>query len=304
MALKLTDLSKQELEEFFDSFDTVLSDVDGVLFTDILNVIDGAKESIKLLRNLKKKLYFISNNSTSPLDLYLNRFKVFEAVKEELVRPIDSITWYLKKINFDKELYVIGVKAFRNALEQAGFNVVYDEVTPVEETIVSAMGITENIKPNIGAVIIDFSLNVNFFQLQKCVEYIKKNNAIFLVGAWDTAVPLGKNAYIGSRPFAEIIEQVTGVSPIVLSKPGKPFQEIIEENIGPFDEKRVLFIGDTVETDMIFATNCGFKKLLVLTGLTSDENLKNWKHDEGFKPDYVSDSIKDLFIVASKVGIA
>ncbi|XP_066141215.1 uncharacterized protein [Euwallacea fornicatus] len=303
MALKLRDLSKRELEEFFSSFDTVLSDVDGVLFADILHIIDGAKESIKLLRDLKKKLYFISNNSTAPLELYLSRLKSLETKKEEVVRPTESIAWYLKKINFTKELYVIGVKALRDALKQEGLNVVYDEVTPVEETIYGAINIAENLNPNVGAVVIDFSLNITFLQIQRCVEYIRQNNAIFLVGAWDTVAPLGKSLLIGPKLFAGIIEQTTGVSPIVLSKPGEPFQELLKENIGPFDEKRVLFIGDSVETDMIFATNCGFKKLLVLTGSTSEKDLKNWKHDDCFKPNYVADSIKDLFTAASKIGI-
>lgn len=46
-----------------------------------------------------------------------------------------------------------------------------------------------SLRPNVGAVIVDFVVNINYISLQKCVEYITKNDALFLVGAWDPVIP-------------------------------------------------------------------------------------------------------------------
>lgn len=45
---------------------------------------------------------------------------------------------------------------------------------------------------------------------------------------------------------------------------------------------------------MAFAANSGYKKLLVLSGVTKEEDVKNWKFDERYKPDYYIQDLKEL----------
>lgn len=49
-----------------------------------------------------------------------------------------------------------------------------------------------------------------------------------------------------------------------------------------------------VPSDMGFATNFGYKKLLVLTGLTKEDALKDWKFPEEHKPDFYVDTLKSV----------
>lgn len=51
---------------------------------------------------------------------------------------------------------------------------------------------------------------------------------------------------------------------------------------------------------MAFATNCGFKKLLVFTGLTRPNAITNWTYPEKDKPDYYVDSVKTIYDLALK----
>ena len=51
-----------------------------------------------------------------------------------------------------------------------------------------------------------------------------------------------------------------------------------------------IMIGDTMETDIRGATDLGFRSVLVLTGASTKETLKEYP----FAPTYVVDSIADL----------
>lgn len=43
----------------------------------------------------------------------------------------------------------------------------------------------------------DFSLNVHYTQLQRCIEYIKVNKALFLVGAPNREAPVFNTSFLG-----------------------------------------------------------------------------------------------------------
>lgn len=56
-------------------------------------------------------------------------------------------------------------------------------------------------------------------------------------------------------------------------------------------------VGDRLDTDILFGKNGGVGTLLVLTGVTSHEDLANVQADR--VPDFVTVSLGDLAILAS-----
>ena len=66
-------MSQSELDDFLNSFDTVLTDCDGVLWTGSV-AIDGSPEVIQALRKLGKKVIYVTNNSTKSRKEYLTKF--------------------------------------------------------------------------------------------------------------------------------------------------------------------------------------------------------------------------------------
>lgn len=69
---KLSKLDKDDLASFLDSFDTVLTDCDGVLWMGD-NAIDGSADALNQLRELGKKIFYVTNNSTKLRDEYVNK---------------------------------------------------------------------------------------------------------------------------------------------------------------------------------------------------------------------------------------
>lgn len=43
---------------------------------------------------------------------------------------------------------------------------------------------------------------------------------------------------------------------------------------------------------MGFSANCGYIKLLVLSGLSKKEDVEDWRYPEELKPDFYADNLK------------
>lgn len=121
----LLQLSREEKQKFVDSFDLVLHDCDGVLWT-LSGVLPGIKEGVDALCKLNKSLGFVSNNSISDQEKYEAKFSALGIkfdYKKQLIHPADSIVAYLNKINFDKSktIYLIGSAVHKTLLEENGY---------------------------------------------------------------------------------------------------------------------------------------------------------------------------------------
>lgn len=92
---------------------------------------------------------------------------------------------------------------------------------------------------------------------------------------------------------------------------GKPFKALLESgieilrNFGIVDQRKILMIGDTLETDILGASNVGIDSALVLTGNTARFLANAPEHlakDEGFKPE--NSSLENyLQMIFKKVNI-
>lgn len=65
------------------------------------------------------------------------------------------------------------------------------------------------------------------------------------------------------------------------------------------DPARSLMVGDRLETDILFGSNCGLSTMLTLTGVSTMEEAQKYKDSEspehkGCVPDYVVESIADF----------
>lgn len=83
------------------------------------------------LNALGKKIQFITNNATRKAETLISCLGAIgykSATIENLFNPTAAIINYLKEINYNKHLYVMGSSIMKKELENAGFFVVPDPV--------------------------------------------------------------------------------------------------------------------------------------------------------------------------------
>ncbi|KAJ3657399.1 hypothetical protein Zmor_009206 [Zophobas morio] len=293
----LTTLNVQELEAFFNSFDTVLSDIDGVLWN-VLHSIPGATDAISSLKKINKRVILVTNNTIRTTSTLYKELKDagFDIEENSLVTPALAMVSYLRKHNItDKKIYVIGMTPLKDLLRQAGFEIVDIPAGRIEESIQTLVALTTVDDEDVGVVIADADVNRNYVKLQKAVTFLQRKDVVFLSGATDEKLSLGKGyILLGPGYFLKILEDMTGRKAVALAKPSANLNDYVVDEFKIKDLSRVLFVGDSIAEDMGFAASCGYKKLLVLSGLAKKSALEKWEFPEEYKPDFYVDSLKSV----------
>jgi 4-nitrophenyl phosphatase len=88
---------------------------------------------------------------------------------------------------------------------------------------------------------------------------------------------------------------MTGREPDVIV--GKPSRVIMEQALQILGLKadEVVVVGDQIDVDVAAGKAIGAETALVLTGVTTKENLKQMIERYGLEPDYVLDSLHSIF---------
>lgn len=100
--------------------------------------------------------------------------------------------------------------------------------------------------------------------------------------------------FIGPGYFSEVLEKAVGRKALTFSKPGESLAKHILNRFQIADPSRYLFIGDKLTQDVAFGSQCGFQKLLVLTGGCTKEQLFSDHLPVEQVPDYYADSLADF----------
>ncbi|XP_076644082.1 uncharacterized protein LOC143354147 [Halictus rubicundus] len=289
----LSDMTSDQLQTFLNSFDVVLSDCDGVLWI-IDEAIPGAVETLKRFQDLGKRVFLVTNNSLPSFDRYKEKVRPggLELKQEQLLIPSKAIAWYLNKINFRDEVFVIGSKALRQVLADHGIKMT-PESHPVsnEDDLMETMDAVFDIEST-KAVVADFSLNADWTKFAYAVACLCNKDVLYLTGTMDEWLICGKDKRtLGSGPINDVISRQSGRTPIQCAKPSSVFKDCVRELCQIKDPKRCLFIGDSTSTDMPFATECGFQKLFVESGL---DKIGDAMKNPQTRPDYYISSLGAL----------
>jgi len=93
---------------------------------------------------------------------------------------------------------------------------------------------------------------------------------------------------LDTAPFVVALQHASGVEPLVLGKPAKPFFQAASDSLGvPLSE--CLMVGDDIRGDIEGAQRAGLRAVLVKTGKFQEQDLET-----GIEPDGVIASVSDL----------
>ncbi|EZA62560.1 hypothetical protein DMN91_006097 [Ooceraea biroi] len=296
-AINLKTLSHANILKFFNSFDTVLTDCDGVLWMH-MTPIPNSSNVLNLFRKLGKRVFYVTNNSTKTRDGLVDKCKAlgFEATKDDILCTANLAACYLQDLGFRKKVYVIGPEAIATELEQVGISCC--GVGPdVAKQNTSYSSFKKD--PEVGAVIVGFDEHFSYPKMVKAATYLRDKNVHFIGTNTDERFPVSNHVVIpGTGSLVTAIESCSERKAVIMGKPEEYMVKMLTTR-STFDPQRTLMIGDRCNTDILFGTRCGCITLLVLTGVNNLSDIEKWKkskrkEEQDLVPDYYIHALGDL----------
>lgn len=293
--------NKSKVEDFMDSFDTIVTDCDGVLYINN-DAIDGVAKALNSLRRYGKKIIFATNNSTKNRLQCLQKLRKlgYEANLDEVFPTSYATALYLRQMNFNRGVYVLGSQGIADELNAVGIKNfgVGPDVTPDEWVPGQARF---KVNKQVGAVVIGFDNQVSFKKLAKACSYVKRPDCLFIASNADESFPsVSPDIFVpGPGVYVAAIKGGTGREPVVLGKPGTYFFDIIRSQHPTIDPTRTVMIGDRLTTDMPFGHNNGLSTLFVQSGIGTKEEMFEYSQSNDYEeqlyaPDYYLPSLASL----------
>ncbi|KAH8316876.1 hypothetical protein KR067_007210, partial [Drosophila pandora] len=292
---QIKELSPEERQDFVKSFDLVFCDCDGVVWYPLREFIPRSAEALTNLERHGKKVTFVTNNSIISVKDHIEKFSKQGQLlvhEDQIVHPAQTICDHLKSINFTGAIYCLATNSFRKVLTDAGFQLA-EEFGGVIKSLKDLNEAVYGGDP-VQAVVIDVDFNLSAAKMMRAHVQLQNPECLFLAGAADALIPFGKGEIIGPGAFIDVVTQAVGRQPITLGKPGKELRKVLLERYPDIPASRILFVGDSLTSDIAFARASGYQTLLVLTGGTKLEDVKSLPSGHPQLPDYLADFLGDL----------
>lgn len=142
-------------------------------------------------------------------------------------------------------------------------------------------------------VIGDIGDKWNFETMNEIFNYVINGADIVAMHKNKFWMPEGK-PILDAGAFITAIEYASDKKAIVIGKPSPLYFQTALEQIGFSSAEEFFMIGDDIENDVLAAQKIGGKGILILTGKSSEEDIK----DE--KPDYVAKSLTEVVEIISE----
>jgi arabinose operon protein AraL len=255
-------------------FKGFIFDLDGTVYLSD-QLIPGAKEVIKLLRERGRKVVFLSNKPIQTREDYaakLTRLGI-PTQPDEVINSTLVMINYLRKNSPQAKLFVVGETPFMEELKRAGFSVT-DEPKEIEYVVVA------------------FDRTFDYRKLNVAFQAIKRG-AHFVATNPDRTCPVEGGEIPDCAGMIAAIEAVTQKKVEVIV--GKPSHLMIQVALDVMElrSEDCILIGDRLETDIKMGKESGIATGIVLTGVTDETTLKEHKHSST-QPDFVFQSIADV----------
>jgi len=246
-----------------------LLDMDGTIYLDN-ELFDGSLDFINTLINKNIKYVFLTNNSSSSLQNYVNKLKRIgvPATEENIFTSGMAMGVYLNQNHPNKKVYLVGTKALKNELSTYKINLVDDN-------------------PDI--VVIGFDRELTYEKLEKACKYLD-DGAIFLATNPDYVCPIANKRYIPDcGSMCDMITNATGKKPTYIGKPSPMMINLLQSKY-KINKEKIAMVGDRVYTDIKAGVNANVKTICVLSVESTMETIEN----SDVKPDLILNSVKDI----------
>jgi len=245
-----------------DRLRLVILDLDGVVYRGE-RPVDGAAELIDRLRGAGLLVRYATNNSMSTRAAYARRLRGMgiPADPDEIVTSTSATIAHLRRHEPDvRTILAVGSDGMVEELRSAGY-----DVTPASAVAAHREG------PGADAVLVGLDPAFDDARLAAAATEVQ-GGARFIATNADSQYPTPTGFLPGAGAIVAAIRDATGVLPLVIGKPEPAmFQAILDETGVGADQ--ALVIGDNPDSDIRAAHRSGIESLLVLTGVTSSDEV-------------------------------
>ncbi|HUQ62468.1 MAG TPA: HAD-IIA family hydrolase [Acidimicrobiales bacterium] len=242
-----------------------LLDLDGVVWL-AEDPIPGSSEAIARLRAAGHGVYFLTNNSAPTVDELRKKLGGMgvEVSPDDLVTSAQAAASLLEPGSTALVCAGAGVKS---ALEERGVETVRE-------------GAAE-------AVVVGFHRDFDYARLTAAFKAIE--GGARLIGTNDDATyPTPDGPVPGGGALLAAVATAGGVEPEVAGKPYEPFAALVRTRVGAGVGDSIM-VGDRPSTDGLMAQRLGISFALVLSGITSSDEIPSDP-----PPDHVADDLVSL----------
>jgi 4-nitrophenyl phosphatase len=159
---------------------------------------------------------------------------------------------------------------------------------PLRKALVDATFVLTKAADTARAVVVGMDRKVNWKQLMEATLAIR-GGALFVGTNPDTTFPIERGLVPGNGALLAALESATGVRAKVIGKP-EPHLFLQAAAYLQTEQDQTLVVGDRLETDILGGQRAGMSTALILTGVTSRDDLAS----SSIHPDYVFDDLHQL----------
>ncbi len=245
-----------------------ISDMDGVIYHGN-TLLPGTKEFVAWLKKEKKQFLFLTNSSErSPLELRKKLQAMGLDIEEDHFYTSALATAHFLKIQAPGcSAYTIGAHGLMNALYDAG--ITFNDMNPEY-------------------VVVGETTGYNYEMIVKATELINKGAKLIGTNS-DMTSPSDRGIIPACRALIAPIELATGKKAYFIGKPNPLMMRTGLKHLGVHSEDAVM-IGDRMDTDVIGGVESGMETVLVLTGISNRENIKQFS----YQPHYILNGVGDI----------
>ncbi len=245
-----------------------ICDMDGVIYHGD-RLVEGSRELVQWFKDQGKEFLFLTNSSAkSPTELrHKLRHLGIEVGTDHFITSAQATASFLGSQNPGVGVYAMGESGLINALYEAGFHM-------------------DNMHPEY--VIVGESRSYNYEQIELAIQLVLKGARLIGTNS-DVTGPSEKGVAPACRALVSPIEMATGRKAYFIGKPNPLMMRIAIKRLGCRRED-TLIIGDRMDTDIVAGVESEIETVLVLSGITSRDDLKFFP----YQPNHILDRAADV----------
>jgi 4-nitrophenyl phosphatase len=257
----------------FSTIDGVVLDMDGVLWRSN-DPLPALEELFAWLAEAEIPYALATNNSgKTPVD-YIEKLALMNVpdvpARRIITSGIATASYMQERYPPGTRVLVFGMPGLKSIITEAGYDLVSDDPPAV--------------------VVVGINFDLTYADLREASLAIRAG-ADFIGTNPDKTFPTPRGLVPGAGSLIRAIETATDVEPVIIGKPQEPMFRAALQITGTAPE-RTLMVGDRLNTDILGAQAVGMPTALLLTGVTTPEELAS--SDAEAYPDVAYEGLPEL----------